>query len=216
MDPDEPSADFALGFDWPMYAMRENKLLQLQSVLPNTAIMTLLDWTRIGYASRARARGRLRRASRALVGDLEPPAELLPTTPSALHGTIHPWAREHSHTTSLAYQSTWRARRLSKIHQHCWKGASGLGGLVKGRETNERTGLAGSCRFCVQLLKIVSPDGTLDGTVAPVRNQSLFDHKPNTFHHDRIVVPAGWDSWGKITGSMWRLRRGSVGRGTET
>jgi len=25
-----------------------------------------------------------------------------------------------------------------------------------------------------------------------------FVHKPNTLDRDRIVVPAGWDSWGKI------------------
>jgi dynein light intermediate chain 1, cytosolic len=34
--------------------------------------------------------------------------------------------------------------------------------------------------------------------VAPVRNPFPFAHKPNTLDRDRIVVPAGWDSWGKI------------------
>lgn len=33
---------------------------------------------------------------------------------------------------------------------------------------------------------------------APVRNPFPFQHKPNTLDRDRIVVPAGWDSWGKI------------------
>ncbi|KAF5321922.1 hypothetical protein D9619_000568 [Psilocybe cf. subviscida] len=33
---------------------------------------------------------------------------------------------------------------------------------------------------------------------APVRNLFPFTHKPNTLDRDRIVVPAGWDSWGKI------------------
>jgi hypothetical protein len=33
---------------------------------------------------------------------------------------------------------------------------------------------------------------------APVRNIFPFSHKPNTLDRDRIVVPAGWDSWGKI------------------
>ena len=33
---------------------------------------------------------------------------------------------------------------------------------------------------------------------APVRNNFPFSHKPNTLDRDRIVVPAGWDSWGKI------------------
>ncbi|KAN0140382.1 hypothetical protein V8E53_001591, partial [Lactarius tabidus] len=32
----------------------------------------------------------------------------------------------------------------------------------------------------------------------PVRNPFPFVHKPNTLDRDRIVVPAGWDSWGKI------------------
>ncbi|KAJ7797310.1 dynein light intermediate chain-domain-containing protein [Mycena olivaceomarginata] len=34
---------------------------------------------------------------------------------------------------------------------------------------------------------------------APVRNLFPFTHKPNYLDRDRIVVPAGWDSWGKIT-----------------
>jgi dynein light intermediate chain 1 len=34
---------------------------------------------------------------------------------------------------------------------------------------------------------------------APVRKVFPFTHKPNTLDRDRIVVPAGWDSWGKIS-----------------
>ena len=34
---------------------------------------------------------------------------------------------------------------------------------------------------------------------APVRNLFPFMHKPNTLDRDRIVVPAGWDSWGKVS-----------------
>jgi len=33
---------------------------------------------------------------------------------------------------------------------------------------------------------------------APLRNPFVFHQKPNTLDRDRIVVPAGWDSWGKI------------------
>ncbi|KIJ69787.1 hypothetical protein HYDPIDRAFT_77857 [Hydnomerulius pinastri MD-312] len=33
---------------------------------------------------------------------------------------------------------------------------------------------------------------------APIRNPFVFHHRPNTLDRDRIVVPAGWDSWGKI------------------
>jgi dynein light intermediate chain 1, cytosolic len=31
------------------------------------------------------------------------------------------------------------------------------------------------------------------------RNPFPFTHKPNTLDRDHIIVPAGWDSWGKIT-----------------
>ena len=34
---------------------------------------------------------------------------------------------------------------------------------------------------------------------APICNLFPFVHKPNTLDRDRIVVPAGWDSWGKIS-----------------
>lgn len=33
---------------------------------------------------------------------------------------------------------------------------------------------------------------------APLRNPFPFQHKSNTLDRDRIVVPTGWDSWGKI------------------
>lgn len=33
---------------------------------------------------------------------------------------------------------------------------------------------------------------------APIRNPFVFHHRPNTLDRDRIVIPAGWDSWGKI------------------
>lgn len=45
-----------------------------------------------------------------------------------------------------------------------------------------------------------SSPGFSSGTEAPapVRNPFPFQQKPNTLDRDRIVVPAGWDSWGKI------------------
>lgn len=64
---------------------------------------------------------------------------------------------------------------------------------------------------------------TTDAT-APIKNPFPFLHKPNTLDRDRIVVPAGWDSWGKIVvlrdgfeakvwGEAWErdLGDGSVG-----
>lgn len=35
--------------------------------------------------------------------------------------------------------------------------------------------------------------------IAPTRNIFPFTERPNTLDRDRIVVPAGWDSWGKIS-----------------
>ncbi|TDL29661.1 hypothetical protein BD410DRAFT_817695 [Rickenella mellea] len=34
--------------------------------------------------------------------------------------------------------------------------------------------------------------------LVPIRNPFPFTQKPNTLDRDRILVPAGWDSWGKI------------------
>ena len=42
------------------------------------------------------------------------------------------------------------------------------------------------------------PLDTLDNNAAPVRNPFPFVHKSNTLDGDRIVVPVGWDSEGKI------------------
>lgn len=35
-------------------------------------------------------------------------------------------------------------------------------------------------------------------TSVPHKNPFPFNTRPNTLDRDRIVVPAGWDSWGKI------------------
>jgi dynein light intermediate chain 1 len=32
----------------------------------------------------------------------------------------------------------------------------------------------------------------------PGRNPFPFPHRPNALDRDRIIIPAGWDSWGKI------------------
>ncbi|KAF8256827.1 hypothetical protein EI94DRAFT_1836480 [Lactarius quietus] len=51
---------------------------------------------------------------------------------------------------------------------------------------------------CIFISSSPTPNGVLDGTAAPVRNQFPFAHKLITLDRDRIVVPARWDSWGKI------------------
>jgi dynein light intermediate chain 1 len=43
-----------------------------------------------------------------------------------------------------------------------------------------------------------APEGAPEGAAASPRNPFPFLHKPNTLDRDRVVVPAGWDSWGKI------------------
>ncbi|KIY52323.1 hypothetical protein FISHEDRAFT_35371 [Fistulina hepatica ATCC 64428] len=42
------------------------------------------------------------------------------------------------------------------------------------------------------------PTSTSTETVTSIRNPFPFTHKPNTLDRDHIVIPAGWDSWGKI------------------
>lgn len=37
-----------------------------------------------------------------------------------------------------------------------------------------------------------------DGAATTLRNPFPFNHRSNTLDRDRIVVPTGWDSWGKI------------------
>ena len=44
-----------------------------------------------------------------------------------------------------------------------------------------------------------SPSFSGNDVPAPARNPFPFPHRPNTLDRDRVLVPAGWDSWGKIT-----------------
>lgn len=41
--------------------------------------------------------------------------------------------------------------------------------------------------------------GLSGDSAAPAKNPFPFQQKPNTLDRDQIVVPAGWDSWNKIT-----------------
>ncbi|RXW25406.1 hypothetical protein EST38_g437 [Candolleomyces aberdarensis] len=107
-------------------------------------------------------------------------------------------------------------------------GATGMGGMVKGKggEWEERTdGIMQVLRtICLkygasllyttplpatlQVLRqhalhlLFMPPAPSPGMTtevqAPVRNIFPFAHKPNTLDRDHILVPAGWDSWGKI------------------
>ncbi|TCD69233.1 hypothetical protein EIP91_008336 [Steccherinum ochraceum] len=109
-------------------------------------------------------------------------------------------------------------------------GASGMGGMVKGKggEWEERTdGIMQILRtVCLKygaglfyttplphtlqvlrqyalhmLFMPPAPSPAMAGSEAPAptRNPFPFLHKPNTLDRDRIVIPSGWDSWGKIS-----------------
>ncbi|KAJ6602502.1 dynein light intermediate chain-domain-containing protein [Mycena vulgaris] len=106
-------------------------------------------------------------------------------------------------------------------------GASGMGGMVRGKggEWEERTDgvmqvLRTIClkygaslfyttqhpttlqtlrQYALHLLFIPPAPSPTIASDAPVRNPFPFTQKPNYLDRDRIVVPAGWDSWGKIT-----------------
>ncbi|KZV62380.1 DLIC-domain-containing protein [Peniophora sp. CONT] len=106
-------------------------------------------------------------------------------------------------------------------------GAGGMGGMVKGKggEWEERTDgimqvLRTIClRYGASLFYTTPQPATLQvlrqyalhmlfvppapspglEPVAPPRNPFPFTQKSNTLDRDRIVVPTGWDSWGKIT-----------------
>lgn len=57
-------------------------------------------------------------------------------------------------------------------------------------------------RYVLHLLFAPSPSpsmSTNSEAAAPLRNPFPFQHRTNTLDRDRIVVPAGWDSWGKIS-----------------
>ncbi|KAJ3888612.1 hypothetical protein GG344DRAFT_89867 [Lentinula edodes] len=43
------------------------------------------------------------------------------------------------------------------------------------------------------------------------RNPFPFFHRPNTLDRDRVVIPSGWDSWGKIAGEGWEADLESEG-----
>ncbi|KZT24566.1 hypothetical protein NEOLEDRAFT_1156807 [Neolentinus lepideus HHB14362 ss-1] len=56
-------------------------------------------------------------------------------------------------------------------------------------------------QYTLHMLFTPAPSpGVQTGTDAPVplRNPFPFQYKPNALDRDRIIVPAGWDSWGKI------------------
>ncbi|KAF9782183.1 dynein light intermediate chain-domain-containing protein [Thelephora terrestris] len=67
--------------------------------------------------------------------------------------------------------------------------------------TQQPTTLQVLRRYVLHLLFTPAPSpavSTNSEAGAPPRNPFPFQHRTNTLDRDRIVVPAGWDSWGKI------------------
>ncbi|KAJ3796735.1 dynein light intermediate chain-domain-containing protein [Lentinula aff. detonsa] len=56
---------------------------------------------------------------------------------------------------------------------------------------------------------------TTNSTSTTTRNPFPFTHRPNTLDRDRVVIPSGWDSWGKIT-VLREFEPGVWGEGWET
>ncbi|KAH8984242.1 dynein light intermediate chain-domain-containing protein [Lactarius akahatsu] len=232
----------------PPYTALVPHFLQPQSAIPHTAIVIVLDWTRpwtfleelhtwLAWIERARELEVTREEHRErwqahLQHYTEPSAEPLPATSSALQGTILPLGPgTFTHNTAGVpiIVACTKADLIDDNTDLVGAGASGMGGMVKGKggEWEERTDgimqiLRTIClkygaslfyttpqpttlnvlrQYALHVLFVPpapSPDGALDSTAAPVRNPFPFALKPNTLDRDRIVVPAGWDSWGKI------------------
>ncbi|KAH9967043.1 dynein light intermediate chain-domain-containing protein [Lactifluus volemus] len=238
----------------PSYTSLVSHFLSPQSALPHTAIVVVLDWTRpwtfleelqtwlawIEHWVQGNGERELQviceehreRWQAHLQHYTEPSAEPLPASSSTLQGTILPLGPgTFTHNTAgvpIIIVCT-KADLIDDNNDLVGPGASGMGGMVKGKgdEWEERTDgimqiLRAVClkygaalfytttqpttlnvlrQYALHVLFVPpapASDGLLDGTTAPARNPFPFLHKPNTLDRDRIVVPAGWDSWGKI------------------
>ncbi|KAH9983550.1 DLIC-domain-containing protein [Russula compacta] len=238
----------------PSYTALVSHFLRPQSALPHTAVIIVLDWTRpwtfveelhtwLTWIERwvqgdgARELEIIREEHRErwqahLQHYTEPSAEPLPATSSGLQGTILPLGSgvfTHNAAGVPIVVVCTKADVVDDNNDLVGTGASGMGGMVKGKgdEWEERTDgimqiLRAVClkygaalfyttpqpttlnvlrQYALHTLFVPpapAPDGALDGVAAPARNPFPFLQKPNTLDRDRIVVPAGWDSWGKI------------------
>ncbi|KAI6018310.1 dynein light intermediate chain-domain-containing protein [Pisolithus marmoratus] len=276
---EESRTDFALGYDWAdvkdgeedtlarlsvyivpsdakAYSALLPHFLPPRNVLPHTAVMIVLDWTRPwtfmeelemwlkwveqwakGDGSReveiVREENR-ERLQVHLQHYTEPSTDTLPATSNLTSSTVLPLGpgtfTHNSAGVPIAVVCT-KADLIDEGSNLIGPGTSGMGGMVKGKggEWEERTDsimqvLRTIClkygaalfyttpqpstlqvirQYTLHLLFIppAPSPGVSAGTEAPasIRNPFVFHHKPNTLDRDRIVVPAGWDSWGKIT-----------------
>ncbi|KAJ3516133.1 hypothetical protein NLJ89_g1310 [Agrocybe chaxingu] len=162
----------------------------------------------------------------------EPSVEPLPAANSTLSSTLLPLGQGSFTHNSSGVPIIVACTKADLIDEgnDMVAGASGMGGMVKGKggEWEERTDgvmqvLRTIClkygaalfyttplpanlqilrQYALHLLFMppaLSPGMTSTEVQAPTRNLFPFVQKPNTLDRDRIVVPAGWDSWGKIS-----------------
>ncbi|KZT05638.1 uncharacterized protein LAESUDRAFT_714862 [Laetiporus sulphureus 93-53] len=238
----------------PSYTALLSHFLPPRTSLPHSVVIIVLDWTRPwafveeletwlewieqwskGDGSReleiVREENRERLQAH-LQHYVEPTAEPLPAT-STMSGTVlplGPGTLTHNSTGVPVIVACTKADLIDENNNILGTGASGMGGMVKGKggEWEERTdGVMqvlrticlkyGAGLFYTSLLPdtlqilrqyalhlVFMPPAPSPGIsspiepTAPVRNPFPFQHKPNALDRDRIVIPAGWDSWGKI------------------
>ncbi|THH12266.1 hypothetical protein EW145_g110 [Phellinidium pouzarii] len=224
-----------------------------RAALPHTAVIIVLDWTKPwtfieqlqlwlnwvevwvkGDGSRelevAREENRERLQSH-IQHYSEPTSDSVPTT-STLSGTLlplGPGTLTHNFSGVPIIVVCTKADLIDESSDPA-NGASGMGGMVKGKgsEWEEQTdGIMQVLRvICLKYgaalfyttqtpsvlhhlrqyalhMLFVPPTPSLGmptaEPVAPHRNPFPFVEKPNILDRDRILVPAGWDSWGKIS-----------------
>ncbi|KAK7060355.1 hypothetical protein VNI00_001120 [Paramarasmius palmivorus] len=238
----------------PTYTRLLPHFLPPKTSLPHTLVIIVLDWTRPwtfveeletwlkwvdewanGDGSReleiVREENR-ERWMHHLLHYTEPSTDPIPATSTASN-TVLPLSTgvfTHNPAGIPIVVACTKADLIDEGHDLV-AGASGMGGMVKGKggEWEERTdGVMqilrticlkyGASMFyttpqpsTLQVLRqyalhalFVPPapsPAALAGTEAPTpaRNPFPFNEKPNTLDRDRVVIPAGWDSWGKVT-----------------
>ncbi|KAF8622105.1 hypothetical protein AX15_007242 [Amanita polypyramis BW_CC] len=238
----------------PAYSSLLPHFLPPRSSLPHTLVMIVLDWTRpwsfveelqtwLQWVEKwakgdgARESEIVREENRERLQSYwqhytEPSVDPLPVTNTALSNTLLPLGSgilTHNSAGVPIIVVCTKADLIDEGHDIA-AGASGMGGMVKGKggAWEERTDgimqvLRSVClkygaalfyttplpatlqvlrQYALHLLFMPpapSPGMAAADAQAPIRNIFPFNNKPNTLDRDHIVVPTGWDSWGKIS-----------------
>ncbi|KAH7103069.1 DLIC-domain-containing protein [Auriculariales sp. MPI-PUGE-AT-0066] len=154
------------------------------------------------------------------------PTAALPLTAAATMLPLGPGTLTHNPAGVPIVVLCTKADLIDDSSDGLVPGPSGMGGMIKGKgpEWEERTDAVMQVlrTICLKYgaglfytsqqpatLKVLrqyalhllfAPPAPNAGADAPTvrTNPFPFTHKPNTLDRDRILVPAGWDSWGKI------------------